>query len=162
MFNLSAFTAVHTGLSLIALVAGLLLVLGLIRGQTLGTTAALYFVTSVLTSATGFGFPFTHFLPSHGVGILSLLALAVALYARYSAHLAGAWRRSYVVATSISVFFLVFVTVAQAFAKVPELHALAPTQAEPPFAVAEGAVLLLFIVLTVMALKGLRNSTTLS
>jgi len=162
MFNLSAFTAVHTGLSLIALVAGILLVLGLIRGHTLGTTATLYFVTSVLTSATGFGFPFTKFLPSHGVGILSLIALAVALYARYSAHLAGAWRSSYVIATSISVFFLVFVTVAQAFAKVPALHALAPTQAEPPFAIAEGAVLLLFIVLTVMALKGTRNSTTLS
>lgn len=162
MFNLSAFTAVHTGLSLVALVTGILVVLGLIRGQLQGTTSALYFVTSVLTSVTGFGFPFTKFLPSHGVGILSLLALAVALYARYAAHLAGAWRSSYVVATSISVFFLAFVTVAQAFAKVPALHALAPTQAEPPFAIAEGITLLVFIGLTVVARKGLRQSAALA
>ncbi len=102
---------------------------------------------------TGFGFPFDRLLPSHKVGIISLVVLAVALLARYGLHLAGRWRRVYVVAAAIALYLNVFVAVTQAFLKIPGLTALAPTQAEPPFAIAQLAVLALFIALTVVAVR---------
>jgi len=90
----------------------------------------------VLTSVSGFGFPFEHLLPSHKVGILSLVILAVAIPARYAFHLAGRWRAIYIVGAATALYLNVFVLVFQSFLKVPALRALAPTQQEPPFLVA--------------------------
>ena len=100
---------------------------------------------------TGFGFPFDHLLPSHKVGIVSLLVLALAILARYPLHLAGAWRSVYVVCATTALYLNVFVGVVQAFLKVPALTAMAPKQTEPPFVIAQGIVLALFAVLGVLA-----------
>jgi hypothetical protein len=110
-------------------------------------------VTTVATSVTGFGFPFTHLSPAHKVGILSLLVLAIAIVARYALHLAGAWRRTYVVCAAMALYVNVFVLVVQLFEKVPALKALAPTQKEPPFLVSQLVVLALFVGLTIVAVK---------
>ncbi len=149
--GLSTLVWIHTLISLVAIVAGVVVARGLLTSERLDGWAALFLVTAVATSATGFILPADRFLPSHGVGVISLVVLAVAILARYGLHLAGAGRWIYAVGVVIALFFLFFVGVAQLFAKVPALHALAPTQSEPPFAIAEGALLVLFIVLTIAA-----------
>jgi hypothetical protein len=149
----ATFTLVHVVLSLIGIGAGLIVMFGLLSGRLRPGWNTLFLVTTVATSVTGFGFPFDHLLPSHKVGIISLVVLAVALLARYGLRLAGRWRRVYVVAAAIALYLNVFVAVTQAFLKIPALTALAPTQAEPPFAIAQLVVLALFIALTVVALK---------
>jgi hypothetical protein len=108
---------------------------------------------------TGFGFPFFGFLPSHGVGVVSLVVLAVAIVARYVRHLAGGWRRTYVVTAVLALYFNVFVLVVQGFRKVAVLHDLAPTQTEAPFKLAQLVVLLVFIALGVLAVKGFRPAS---
>lgn len=157
-FNLSTITAVHTALSIIAIAFGVIVLIALVRGRVLPGWTSWYLATSVATSVTGFFFPFVKLLPSHVVGVLSLIALAVAIQARHGAQLVGRWRASYAVSCMVSIYFLVFVAIAQAFTKVPALHALAPTLAEPPFAIANGVVLLAFAGLTVMAVLSLRRS----
>jgi hypothetical protein len=149
ILGMSTFTFVHTLISLAALVLGIVVVIGLIRGRLLPVWTELYLATAVATSATGFGFPFDRFLPSHWIGVLSLALLAIAITARYRLHFAGAWRWIYAVSVVITVYFLVFVTIVQAFLKVPALHAVAPTQAEPPFVFAQFSALLAFLALTI-------------
>jgi uncharacterized membrane protein len=100
---------------------------------------------------TGFLFPFHRFLPSHAVGIVSLVVLVFAIYASYGQHLAGAWRRIYAITAMIGLYLNVFVLIAQLFAKVPALKALAPTQTETPFKEAQLAALVAFVVLTILA-----------
>src|SRR5262249_44066177 len=100
--------------------------------------------------------PFEHLLPSHILGILSLIALAIAILARYSFHMSGGWRATYVITAMISLYFNVFVLVVQSFEKVPALHALAPTQKEPPFGITQLVVLILFVVLTILAVRKFR------
>jgi uncharacterized membrane protein SirB2 len=114
---------------------------------------ALFLLTTVLTSVTGFGFPFTHVTPGHKVGVISLVVLLIAILARYSFHMAGKWRSIYVVTAIIAEYLNVFVLVVQGFEKVPALSAMAPTQSEPPFLVAQLVVMALFIVLTIFAVK---------
>jgi len=109
-----------------------------------------------VTSVTGFGFPVDHLLPSHVVGVISLVVLAVAIVALYGLHVTSAWRRIYVVACGLALYLNVFVGVVQAFLKLPALHALAPQQTEPPFVVAQLLVLALFVVLTAVAVKRFR------
>jgi hypothetical protein len=155
----STFTWVHTILSLVAIVAGCVVVRELFASRTPGTWTTVYISTAVLTSVTGFGFPFTTFLPSHGVGVISLVILAGAIAAYYVFHLAGPWRWIYAATQSLALFFLVFVLIAQLFLKVPALTALAPTQAEPPFAIAQGVNLLLFAVITIAAMIKFRPWT---
>jgi hypothetical protein len=140
-------------ISLVGIVSGLIVLFGLLSGKWLNGWTALFLVTTVATSVTGYGFPFVHLLPSHIVGIISLVALAVAILARYAFHLDGAWRRTYVISAAIALYLNVFVLVAQSFMKVPALKALAPTQKEPPFLIAQLVVMTLFIVLTVFAAK---------
>ncbi|MGH9503442.1 MAG: hypothetical protein ACRD20_11390 [Terriglobales bacterium] len=151
--SLSTFTLVHVIISLVGIVSGFIVVFGMLSAKRLNSWTALFLLTTVLTSVTGFGFPFEHLLPSHKVGILSLIALAIAILARYSFHMAGKWRSIYVVTAMIALYFNVFVLVVQSFEKVPALKAMAPTQSEPPFLVAQLAVLALFIVLTIFAVK---------
>jgi len=153
----STFTLVHVLLSLVGIFAGLVVMFGLVAGKRFGGWTVLFLVTTVATSVTGFGFPFDHLLPSHKVGILSLLVLPVAIAARYSFHLAGAWRRTYVITAAIALYLNIFVLVVQLFLKVPALKDLAPTQKEPPFVIAQVVVLVLFGVLAVMAARGFRG-----
>jgi hypothetical protein len=149
--GLSTLTWVHTLLSLVGIACGIVVVRGLFSSQRLDGWTALFLASAVAASATGFALPAVSFGPSHWVGVISLVVLALAILARYGRHLAGGWRPIYAVGAVLALYFLVFVGVAQLFAKVPALHALAPTQAEPPFAIAEGAVLVLFVVLAVAA-----------
>jgi hypothetical protein len=130
---------------------------GLLTGRRLDGWTALFLVTTIATSVTGFGFPVEHLLPSHIIGFISLLVLAVAMLARYSFRLAGRWRGAYVVSAALALYLNVFVAVVQAFLKIPALKALAPTQKEPPFLVAQLAVLVLFVGLTILAAKRFRS-----
>jgi hypothetical protein len=151
--SLSTFTLVHVLLSLAGIGSGFIVLFGLLNGKRLDGWTAIFLTTTVLTSVTGFLFPVEHLLPSHIVGILSLLVLAIAILARYVFHIAGAWRRTYVIAAAIALYFNVFVAVVQSFLKIPALHALAPEGKEPPFLVAQVTVLLIFIALTIRATK---------
>jgi hypothetical protein len=151
--TLSTFTLVHVLISLAGLGSGMIVVLGMIAGKRLDGWTAVFLVTTVLTSATGFFFPVEHLLPSHIVGIISLVVLAVAIVARYALHMAGAWRTIYVVSAVLALYLNSFVAVVQSFLKIPSVHALAPTQKEPPFLVAQLVVMAIYIVLGVFAAK---------
>jgi hypothetical protein len=149
----ATFTLFHVVISLIGIGSGLVVLWGFLRGKRLDGITAIFLFTTVLTSVTGFAFPFNHLLPSHKVGILSLVALALAIPARYAFHLAGSWRWVFVVSAQIALYLNVFVFIVQLFEKVPALKALAPKGSEPPFLVTQLVVLLLFIVLTIFAVK---------
>lgn len=148
-----AYTLIHVALSLIGIVSGFAALFGMFKAKRLDRWTALFLITTGLTSLTGFGFPFTHLLPAHKLGILSLLVLAVAVLARYIFHLSGHWRWIYVVTGQLALYFNVFVLVVQAFEKVPALQALAPTQSEPPFLIAQLVLLAAFVVLTIAAVR---------
>jgi len=141
---MATFTAIHVVLSLIGIATGLVVLFGFLTRRWSNLWNGVFLVTTALTSATGFAFPFEHLLPSHIIGAVSLAILALAAVAMYARHLVGGWKRTYVVSAVIALYFNVFVLVVQAFLKVPALHTLAPTQAEPPFAIAQIAVLLMF------------------
>jgi len=147
----ATYTFLHVLISLIGIGSGLIVMYGLLTGKRMDLLTAVFLATTVLTSVTGFGFPFDHLLPSHKVGILSLIILAVAIPARYLFHLAGWWRWIYVVGAALALYFNVFVLVVQAFLKIPALKALAPTQTEPAFVVAQLLVLLVFATLAIFA-----------
>lgn len=148
---MAALTLVHVAISLIGIFSGLVVAFGLLTAKRLDGWTAVFLVSTVLTSVTGFFFPFHKFLPSHGVGILSLVVLALAIAARYVFHLAGGWRRTYVITAMIALYLNVFVLVVQLFQKIPALKELAPTQSEPPFKFTQLAVLTLFVLLTILA-----------
>jgi hypothetical protein len=150
---MTTFTLFHVLLSLIGIATGFVVVYGLVTAKLLNHWTAVFFVTTVATSVTGFMFPFHKLLPSHILGIISLITLALALWARYRRHLTGAWRWIYAVNVVISLYLNVFVLVAQLFEKVPSLHALAPTQSEPPFLITQLIVMALFIVLGIFAVR---------
>jgi hypothetical protein len=154
--SLSTYTTIHVVISLIAIAAGFIAVFGMLSGRRMAGWTAIFLWMTVLTSVTGFGFPFDHVLPSHIVGVISLVFLAVALFAVYVQHLAGPWRWIYVVSAIVALWFNVFVLIAQAFMKIDALKALAPTQSEPPFLIAQGAALVLFAVLALIALRKFR------
>jgi hypothetical protein len=145
-------TWVHTTLSIVALLAGFVVVWDLLKSNPPDAWTPTFLLSSIATSATGFAFlPITEIKPSHVVGVISLLVLVIALVAAYGFRNKGPWRVVYAVSLVVAQFFNVFVAIAQAFAKVPQLKALAPTQAEPPFAIAEGVALLVFVVLAILA-----------
>jgi hypothetical protein len=153
----STYTLLHVVISLIGIGSGLLVVYGLLTNQRFNGATGIFLATTVATSVTGFGFPFDHLLPSHKVGIISLVVLAIAILARYGFHLAGPWRRIYVISGVMALYLNVFVLGVQSFLKVPALHALAPTQTEMPFLVTQLVVLLIFVGLTVFAAKRFRG-----
>jgi hypothetical protein len=143
----------HVIVSLIGIVSGIVVLVGMLSAQRMAGLTAVFLATTVLTSVTGFFLPAEHLLPSHVVGIISLVVLAIALVALYLRRLAGAWRWIYVVTAVIALYFNCFVGVAQAFQKIAALHALAPTQSEPPFMIAQLVLLAVFIVLGFLAVK---------
>jgi len=142
--NLTLLTYVHTGLSLIALAAGIPVAMGLLRAGATKFWTVVFLATTVLTSITGFLFPFSNFGDSHWVGLISLIVLAAAIAAQYLFRYRGSWRWIYAVAALLAFYLNVFVLVAQLFKKVPVLHAMAPTLMEPPFAVAQLIVFAFF------------------
>ena len=158
--TIETLTIVHTAISLIGIVSGVVVMFGLLGGKQRDKWTALFLLTTVLTSVTGFLFPFDHLLPSHKVGIISLVVLALAIPARYFFHLAGGWRRTYVLTAVLALYLNVFVLVVQLFLKVPALHAMAPTQQEPPFLVAQLIVLALFIWLAIAAVRRFREGAS--
>lgn len=151
--TLGTYTFLHVLISLVGIGSGLIVMFGLLGGKRLDGWTGLFLATTVLTSVSGFGFPFDHLLPSHVVGLISLVVLAAAVAARYALRLAGPWRWIYVVGSGIALYLNVFVLVVQGFEKVPALKALAPTQKEPPFLVAQLVVLLIFAALIILAAK---------
>ena len=151
IFGMPTYTFVHTALSLVALVAGFVVLSGLFRSERLAGWTMLFLAAILLTDATALGFPFTKFLPSHGVTIVSLVILAVTALALYVLRLRGAWRWIYAVGAVLTLYLDVFVAIAQSFGKIPALHALAPTGSEPPFLIAELAGMALFVVLAIVA-----------
>jgi hypothetical protein len=162
MALMTTFTLIHVVISLIGIFSGLVVLAGLLTSKRLDGWTTLFLASSVATSATGFGFPFDHLLPSHIVGIVPLLVLAIAIFARYARHLAGGWRKFYVVTALVALYLNVFVAVVQAFQKLPMLKAAAPTQSEPPFVITQLVVLVLFVVLTVVAVVKFRRAPALA
>lgn len=154
--SLATYTLIHVIISLIGIGSGLIVLFGMFGGKRLDGMTALFLATTVLTSLTGYGFPFEHVTPGIILGILSLVVLAIAVTARYSFRMAGKWRAIYVVTAVIALYFNCFVLIAQSFQKVPALHALAPKGNEPPFAIAQGILLVLFLVAGTLAVKKFR------
>jgi len=148
---LTAFTLLHVAISLVAIISGFVVVQGLLTAKRLDGWTAIFLLFTLATSVTGFLFPFHRFMPSHVFGILSLLVLAPCFFARYRRHLIGHWRLVYVITAMIALYLNVFVLIAQSFQKIPALHALAPTQSEPPFLLSEVVVMVIFIALAIAA-----------
>src|SRR5437870_9400108 len=130
---LHVYTIIHVLISLVGIFTGLVVLFGLLAGKRLDGWTKWFLITTVATSVTGFFFPFHGFTPAIGVGLISLLVLAIAIFARYPRQLAGAWRWIYVVTAVIALYFNVFVGVVQPSPKVPALRAMAPTQPGAPF-----------------------------
>ena len=154
--SIGAFTLLHVVITLVAVGSGLIVVGGMSASHRLPSTTALFLFTTLLTSLTGFLFPIHGFTPALGVGIVACVILAIALFALYRKQLAGSWRWIYVITAIISLYLNVFVLVAQSFMKVSALTALAPTQSEPPFAMTQAAVLVIFIVIGLIAVVSFR------
>ena len=148
---LQIYTIIHTVISLVAIFTGLVVVLGMLGGKRLDGWTKWFLSTAVATTITGFFFPFHSFTPAIGLGIISLPFLALTIFARYQKHLAGPWRWIYVIGAVICLYFNLFVLVVQAFEKIPALHALAPTQTEPPFKFTQLIVLLVSVLLAIVA-----------
>jgi hypothetical protein len=151
--SLSAFTTFHVILSLVAMLAGIVVMIGMLVSVRLGFWAALFLTTAILTSATGYLFPASGLLPSHIVGAISLVALVIATLAFYGGRLRGAWRWLYVVCVTLAVYLDVFVGVVQAFQKLAIFRALAPTQTEGPFVITQIVVLAIFLLWGFFALR---------
>jgi hypothetical protein len=149
----STFTTFHVVLSLIGIFAGLVVLFGMFNSKKSGGWIALFLASTVLTSVTGFLFPSSSFGPPHVLGIISLVVLAAAIYALYIGRLARSWRWIYVVGAVLALYLNVFVGVVQAFQKLPFLTPLAPTQSEPPFLIAQLAVMALFLAFGVVAVR---------
>jgi hypothetical protein len=150
------FTLIHVVISVLGVVSGLVVVGGLVAGRRLDGWTGLFLATTIYTSISGFGFPFTKLLPSHIVGVISLVLLAICLAARYWKKLDGGWRTTYTLTAVAALYLNVFVLVVQLFSKTPPLAQLAPTQQEPPFVVTQALILALFVWLGWAALRGFR------
>src|SRR5438445_10170373 len=148
---LHIYTVIHALISLIAIFTGLVVLFGMLAGKRLDHWTKWFLISAVATTITGFFFPFHGFTPAIGLGIISLPFLAITIFARYSGHLTGAWRWIFVIGAVICLYFNVFVLVVQVFEKVPALHAMAPTQTEPPFKLTQLIVLTTFILLGIVA-----------
>jgi hypothetical protein len=150
--SLENFTLLHVIISLIGIVSGLIVLGGMFGSHRLPGWTAIFLLTTVLTSVTGFVFPGTTLTPARIFGIISLCVLVPALIARYAFGMRSAWRWIYVGGAVIALYLNVFVLIVQSFAKIPVLQPLAPTQSEPPFLASELFVLVIFILLGIMAL----------
>lgn len=160
--SIQTFTVLHVIISLVAIATGLVVLVGMLGSKRLTGWTAQFLLTTILTSVTGFMFPINGFTPALGTGVVSLVVLAVALLALYGKHLAGAWRWIYVATAVAALYLNVFVLIVQSFQKVAFLTAMAPTQSEPPFLIAQSVALVLFIVLGLVAAFRFRPGLRLS
>jgi hypothetical protein len=150
------FIILHVIISLVAIASGLIVLAGMLRASKLPGWTALFLVTTVLTSVTGFMFPISGITPAVAIGLISIVILAIALMALYLKNLSGAWRWIYVVTALTALYFNVFVLIVQSFQKVPALQKLAPTQSEPPFQIAQGVTLVAALILGTLAVLRFR------
>ena len=150
---LRAYTFFHVVISLAGIVTGFVVVAGMVTGNPLDGWTMWFLGTTMATSVTGFFFPYHGFKPAYAVGILSVIVLSLAYFARYQQQMAGSWRWIYVVTAVVALYFNVFVLIVQAFQKVPALKAAAPTQKETPFKAAQLVALAAFVVLGVLAVS---------
>ena len=157
--SIGAFTILQVIITLVAIGSGLIVVGGMFASHRLPVTTALFLFTTALTSVTGFLFPINGLTPALRVGMLACVILVIALFALYKEHLVGAWRWIYVITAVAALYLNVFVLVAQSFAKVSALNALAPTQSEPPFAIAQAIVLAIFILIALITVIKFRPGT---
>ena len=159
--SLAAFTMIHVIISLTAIVAGLVVMFGMLSSRRMPGLTAIFLIFTILTSVTGFMFPFNGITPGILIGILSLILLSIAGFARYGTKLNGAWRWIYALTALASLYLNMFVLVIQSFLKVPALHALAPSlpPAEPPFAIAQGIVLVFFVVMIIAVIRRYRPAS---
>jgi len=156
--SITTFTVVHVVISLIAIAAGAIACARMLEGRPLDRWSSVFLLFTVLTTVTGFLFPITVFTPAIGVGIVSAVALALALAALHVGRLAGAWRWIYVASALFAFYLNVFVLVVQSFQKIGILNRFAPTGSEPPFAVVQGIALLGFILLGFLVLRRFRSA----
>lgn len=155
--SIPAFTILHVIISLVAIALGLVLVADLLRGRQSALIAGLFLLTTILTSVTGFMFPASAVTPAHIVGGISLVALALAVVALYAFDLRGIWRPVYLVTSVLALYLNIFVGVVQAFQKIGPLTALAPTQSETPFVIAQTIVLVIAIAAGWLAVRRFRG-----
>jgi hypothetical protein len=158
--GLAIFTLIHILISLEGIVSGLVVLGGWLAGKHYQGWTPFFLVTTLATSVTGFFFPFRGFTPAYGVGVVSLFILAAAIYALYVRRLSGVWSKVYLINAVTALYLNFFVLVAQLFQKTPALKELAPTQTEPPFAISQGIVLLLFVALGIAAVRQFRVEPT--
>ncbi len=156
--SLETFTIFHVVISLIAILSGFVVVFGLLGGKRLDGPTGIFLTTAVLTSVTGFLFPFEKVTPGIILGCISLVVLGIAIAARYAFHMTGSWRSVYAIFATVGLYLNCFVLVAQSFEHVPALHPLAPTGTEPPFLIAQLVVMAAFIVLGTLATKRFRRA----
>ena len=156
ILTLQAYTIFHVVISLVAILAGLIVLRGWLTARRLDGWTLIFLLFTLATSVTGFFFPFHGFTPAIGTGILSVVVLFAAFAALYAFHLEGSWRWIYLVSAAIALYLNVFVLIIQAFLKVPALHALAPNGNEPPFAIVQGIVLVLFVIGGFLAVRRYR------
>ena len=157
MFDIKTFTLIHVGISLLGIVSGFVVVIGLVASKRLNAWTAFFLATTIATSLTGFGFPIKGVTPGIVLGVISLFVLAIAVYARYAGRLSGPWRLVYVVTAVIALYLNFFVLIVQSFLKLPALNALAPTGSEPPLRSIKGVALVGFVILGVVAAKQFRE-----
>lgn len=152
--DLKVYTLIHVVISVLGILSGLIVVGGLIAGSRFHKLIGFFLITTLVTTITGFGFPFVGITPAHVVGILSLSALSGALVALYGKKLRNSWHRAFVILSVTSLYLNVFVLLAQLLQKIPALSALSPTPSAPAFAATQGIVLLIFVWLGRAAVKG--------
>lgn len=153
---MATYTVIHVLISLVGIVSGFVVIYGFLNSKDWAFWTSLFLVTTVLTSVTGYGFSATYVTPGHVVGAISLVVLGFAIYAKYVRKNQGGWRTAYVVNSVVAQYLNFFVLIVQLFGKVPLLKALAPTQSEPPFAVAQLGALVAFILLGTLAVLRFR------
>jgi hypothetical protein len=157
--SLAAFTQLHVAISLVGIASGFLVILAMIASRKVSSMTVLFLLTTILTSVTGFMFPYKGVTPGIVIGVLSLVILMMALIARYAGHLKGGWRGTWVITAILAQYLNFFVLIVQSFEKVPALHAMAPTGKEMPFVVVQLVTLVVFIALAVLAYRKFRPET---
>ena len=159
ILGMTPLTFIHVLLSLIGIATGFLVIFQMIGGKRLGGLNTIFLATTILTSVTGYFFPITKVTPGIIIGAISLVVLAIALFALYSKKLAGGWRTVYVVTAVMAQFFNVLVLIAQSFRKIPALHAMASTGEESIVKITQLCALVLLIVLGIAAGKRFHPET---
>ena len=156
-FDVTTLLGFHVVVSLVGIATGLVVLAGLIANNRLEGWTLIFLATTLATSVTGFFFPVQQILPSHIVGAISIVVLALAIVAKYGRHLAGSWRWIYVVTAVTALYLNVFVLVVGRAALAAVVTAvLAPNQNEPPFLIAQSAALVLFVIAGIISVLRFR------